>query len=151
MGSGGRLDVHVDFNIQRDTQWFRRLNILVFLNEHWEESFGGNLELWDADVTHCEHEQQPLLNRCLVFETSESSYHGVAPVTCPDGVTRQSFAAYYYTAEAPADWSGAYHTTVFKARPGEWWRHKLGRPAERLRRMMRRNGARFRRVAGGNS
>jgi hypothetical protein len=148
VGPGGRLDVHVDFNIQRDTQWFRRLNILVFLNEQWERSWGGCLELWNSDVTRREHEQMPLHNRCLVFETSESSYHGVAPVTCPEGVTRQSFAAYYYTAEAPAQWSGAYHTTVFKPRPGEWWRHTVGRPAERLRRMMRRGGARLRRIGG---
>ena len=151
VGSGGRLDVHVDFNIQRDTQWFRRLNILVFLNPRWEKAWGGSLELWDPEVSRCEHEQMPLLNHCLVFETSETSFHGVAPVTCPDGVTRQSFAAYYYTEEAPASWSGSFHTTVFKPRPGEWLRHTVGRPAERLRRMMRKGSARLRRASGGKS
>ena len=151
VGSGGRLDVHVDFNIQRETQWFRRLNILVFLNPHWERSWGGCLELWDSEVSRCEREQLPLLNNCLVFETSETSFHGVAPVTCPDGVARQSFAAYYYTAEAPPAWSGEYHTTIFKPRPGEWLRNTVGRPAERLRRMMRQGGNRLRRLAGGDA
>ena len=150
VGSGGRLDVHVDFNVQRDSQWHRRLNILVFMNKRWEEDWGGRLELWNPEVTRCEHAQQPLLNTCLVFETSESSFHGVQPVTCPDGVTRQSFAAYYYTEEAPAEWSGAYHTTVFKPRPGEWLRNAVGRPTERIRRVMRGRGARLlRKVAGG--
>ena len=149
VGPGGRLDVHVDFNVQRDTQWHRRLNILVFLNERWEEDWGGRLELWDPDVTRCEQSQMPLLNTCLVFQTSEQSFHGVQPVTCPEGVTRQSFAAYYYTEEAPAEWSGAYHTTVFKPRPGEWWRNTLGRPAERLGRAMRRQSARLLRKVSG--
>ena len=149
VGSGGRLDVHVDFNMHRETGWHRRLNILVFMNEHWEEDWGGYLELWDPEVKRCERKQAPLLNTCLVFATSETSFHGVQPVTCPDGMARQSFAAYYYTQEAPAQWSGSFHTTVFKPRPGEWLRNAVGRPAERLGRAMRSRGARWRRKASG--
>jgi hypothetical protein len=36
----GILDVHVDFNFIDDR--FRRLNILVYLNEEWDEAWGGH-------------------------------------------------------------------------------------------------------------
>jgi len=130
--SSGRLDVHVDFNYHADDQLFRRLNILVYLNPVWEEAWGGKIELWDRDVTHCAHAFSPVLNRCVVFETSDISYHGVTQITCPPGMTRKSFAAYYYTKEAPAAWNGEAHSTIFRARPDEQFRGKVLMPAEQL-------------------
>jgi hypothetical protein len=132
--SGGRLDVHVDFNFIPDRALHRRLNILVYLNDRWDESWGGNIELWDKDVRHCGQSFSPLFNRCVVFETSEFSYHGVTPVRCPDGVLRRSFAAYYYTSEPPAGWDGAEHSTVFRARPNEVVRGKILMPVQRAER-----------------
>lgn len=82
-GSGGRLDVHVDFNYQEERQLHRRLNILVYLNEGWKPGWGGEIELWDKDVKNLLKSLSPALNRCLVFETSEISYHGVRPITAP--------------------------------------------------------------------
>jgi 2OG-Fe(II) oxygenase superfamily len=133
-GSSGRLDVHVDFNFQEDTKLFRRLNILVYLNPVWEESWGGKIELWDKDVAVCQHSFSPILNRCVVFETSETSFHGVTPIKCPAGHVRKSFAAYYYTREAPPWWRGKAHSTVFKARPDERFRGAVLMPAENLKR-----------------
>lgn len=130
-GSGGRLDVHVDFNFVGDRKLHRRLNILVYLNPDWQESWGGAIELWDKDVKHCAHSITPVLNRCVVFETSEISFHGVSPNKCPPGFVRRSFAAYYYTREAPAGWDGQTHSTVFRARPTERIRGAILMPAEK--------------------
>ena len=132
--NSGRLDVHVDFNFLDRMQTFRRLNILVYLNPVWEDAWGGRIELWDKEVTHCEHSFAPILNRCVVFETSEISYHGVTPIACPPGFVRKSFAAYYYTKEAPDWWDGQRHSTVFKARPGEKFRGAVLMPAEHVKR-----------------
>jgi Rps23 Pro-64 3,4-dihydroxylase Tpa1-like proline 4-hydroxylase len=132
-GSGGRLDVHVDFNFLEERKLHRRLNILLYLNEGWDETWGGNVELWDAEVKQRHHSFAPLFNRCVVFATSEFSYHGVTPVTCPPGVTRRSFAAYYYTREAPPAWDGSTHSTVFRARPHEVIRGRILMPAQELR------------------
>jgi 2OG-Fe(II) oxygenase superfamily len=126
----GWLDVHVDFNYNEPLQLHRRLNILVYLSPEWEESWGGALELWDAAVQHCEQRVVPLFNRCAIFTTSDISFHGVTAVTCPDGTQRCSFAAYYYTREAPAGWDGTKHSTIFKARPDEYLKKHLLMPAE---------------------
>lgn len=132
-GPRGRLDVHVDFNYVEDRKLHRRLNILVYLNEGWKDSWGGGVELWDQDVRTLAHSFKPLLNRCVVFATSEVSFHGVEPVTCPPGTQRISFAAYYYTKEAPAHWDGTAHSTLFKARPQEMIRGRVLMPLNRLR------------------
>lgn len=70
-------------------------------------------------MSKCIHSFDPIFNRCVIFETSEISYHGVTEVTCPEDAVRRSFAGYYYTEAAPAHWTGESHTTVFRARPQE--------------------------------
>jgi len=136
-GPGGRLDVHVDFNYSPDIKLHRRLNILVYLNPSWKEEWGGELELWDADVNQRHHAFYPLLNQCLIFETTETSYHGVQPVRCPPEVNRCSFAAYYYTAEPPPGWKGETWTTRFRARPNEVVRGSILMPLEKMERSVR--------------
>jgi Rps23 Pro-64 3,4-dihydroxylase Tpa1-like proline 4-hydroxylase len=124
-GPGGRLDVHVDFNYIEDRKLHRRLNLLLYLNPVWDERWGGHIQLWDKDVKNCVSSFAPKLNRCVVFETNDISYHGVTPITADAPTPRQSFATYYYTKEAPSHWTGEYHNTIFKARPGEWFRKVL--------------------------
>ena len=106
MGSAGRLDVHVDFNFVEDRHLYRRLNILIYFNQDWKPEWGGDLELWDPEVRHCHCTFAPLFNRCVIFATTDTSYHGVTALCCPEGRTRKSFAAYYYTREKPPYWKG---------------------------------------------
>lgn len=128
--SGGRLDVHVDFNFVDEKQWHRRLNLLIYFNKGWREDYGGYLDIWDKDVRRCYGSFAPTFNRLCGFVTSEISFHGVTPLTCPPNVARKSFAAYYYTKEAPANWDGRKHSTIFRARPDEWVRGHMLMPAE---------------------
>jgi hypothetical protein len=146
-GPGGRLDVHVDFNYVEDRAYHRRLNILVYLNPEWDERWGGAIELWDRDVKRRHHAFAPLLNRCVIFETSDVSYHGVQPVSCPPDIQRKSFAAYYYTREAPAHWTGQSWSTIFRARPHEVVRGKLLMPLEQAERRLRAGVAALKRRA----
>ena len=123
-GARGHLDVHLDFNMLRDRGWHRRLNILVYLNKGWQEDWGGEFELWNEDVSKRAETFLPIFNRCVMFNTNNVSYHGVNAVKCPEGQARKSFAAYYYTEAAPADFNeppsnGQFHDTIFKARPDE--------------------------------
>ena len=51
---------------------------------------------------------------------------------------RKSFAAYYYTTEAPTNWTGVVPNTKFAARPDEFVRGYLLMPAQRLQDTLRR-------------
>jgi hypothetical protein len=136
-GPHGRLDVHVDFNVLEfggEPKLYRRLNLLLYLNPEWDEAWGGQVEFWDRDVKTCAHSYVPSLNRCVVFETSDISFHGVAPLTCPPHEVRRSFAAYYYTTTPASADAPAAHSTIFRARPGERLREYVLMPAERVQR-----------------
>lgn len=134
--SGGHLDVHVDFNYVEDKQLHRRLNILIYFNKDWREEYGGYLDIWDKDVKKRYGYFEPKFNRACGFVTSEISFHGVTPLTCPPGITRKSFATYYYTKEAPVDWTGEKHSTIFKPRPDEFIKGKVLMPYEKISRFV---------------
>jgi hypothetical protein len=96
---GGYLNIHTDFSRSPDTQRYRRLNLLIYLNQDWQDD-GGHLELWNGagkvvDVA-------PEFNRTVVFETSDHSWHGHPHATHR---ARRSIAAYFYTEDPPAGYS----------------------------------------------
>jgi len=94
---GGFLMIHTDFNQLRITKKHRALNLMLYLNPDWQEEWGGCLELWPESLTEKAHTILPLMNRMILFRTSEESYHGhPIPMTLPKGVTRKSLAVYYY-------------------------------------------------------
>lgn len=136
-GPRGHLDVHVDFNYLDDRDLHRRLNILIYFNKDWRPEWGGNIELWDRGVKVCHHSFTPIFNRCVVFATSDISFHGVTAVKCPEGHSRKSFASYYYTRQAPAGWDGQQHSTLFRARPDEFLKGNVLMPAQKARRWAR--------------
>lgn len=95
---GGFLKIHADFNRHPDLQLDRRINLLLYLNEHWEESYCGHLELWDSEMKGCVKKYLPVFNRMVIFNTTDRSYHGhPEPLNCPEGRSRRSLALYYYT------------------------------------------------------
>jgi hypothetical protein len=116
---GQSLDMHVDFNYHPGTRWHRRLNLIVYLNPEWEEHWGGTLKLdadpWN-DATNVSKSVLPLFNRCVIFETTESSWHGFDRITLPadrKDLSRRSFAIYLYTRERPAAETAPSHATVY--------------------------------------
>ena len=115
--NGSFLDIHIDFNIHHIKNVHRRLNLLVYLEKYWKDSYGGHLEMWNKDMTVCEKLVLPKFNRCVIFETSEISYHGYSKITIPEGVTRKSFFSYFYTEQRVG--ATTYHDTLFKTRPNE--------------------------------
>lgn len=94
---GGLLETHVDFNVDDHKRW-RRVNVLIYLNECGP---GGELRLTTGKPGP-QVVIPPQANRMVVFECSETSWHG-HPVPLGPGPDRKSIAAYYFTKEAPPD------------------------------------------------
>ena len=122
--SGGQLQIHADFNRYSKYDMHRRVNVFIYLNPDWEESYGGDLELWSRDMKVCNVKIAPLMNRFVAFTSNDFSYHGHPhPLSCPSNRSRRSLALYYYTKTRPAedclnqDCSSS-HTTLFQKTPG---------------------------------
>ena len=115
---GGFLRVHADFNHHPHLKLDRRLNFLLYLNEGWQDAWGGALELWNGDMSERVQRIVPVAGRAVVFSTTSTSYHGnPEPVACPDGLARRSIALYYYTNGRPEEERGARHNTLYQT-PG---------------------------------
>jgi 2OG-Fe(II) oxygenase superfamily len=117
-GRGGKLGIHADFRVNEQLHLHRRLNVIIYLNEDWDESYGGSLELWSRDMTMKCEQVAPVFNRCVIFNTDASSYHGHPdPLTTPEGVYRRSIALYYYTASKEIYNEVPNVSTMYRARP----------------------------------
>jgi hypothetical protein len=117
---GGKLGIHADFRINEQLHLHRRINVIIYLNESWEDSYGGKLELWSRDMSEKRLEVAPLFNRCVVFNTDANSFHGHPdPLNTPDGVYRRSIALYYYTASKEIYNEVPNTSTLYHARPGD--------------------------------
>lgn len=113
---GGFLNIHADFTAHPIARnWRRRVNLLLYFNSQWDEEYEGHLELWSRDMSACRQRVAPVLNRCVIFNTDESSFHGVpTPLNCPATITRNSLALYYYT---ESETKVKLRSTNYQARP----------------------------------
>lgn len=99
---GGKLGIHADYLLHPETKLHRRLNLLVYLNKDWKKEWGGNLELWNKDMTKCISEIEPIFNRAVIFDITSESFHGhPSSLNSPEGVDRYSYAFYYFTEDRP--------------------------------------------------
>ena len=89
-GEGSFLDMHVDFNYHPlQENWFRNLNILLYLNPGWKPKYGGQLKLKHTE-TGDYTEIEPLFNRCVIMFTRDYTLHGYDPISFPSGKYRRS-------------------------------------------------------------
>lgn len=124
---GGHLSVHADFNMHSHLRTRRRMNLILFLNENWNENYGGALELWETDMSCKAKAVMPVIGRAVVFNTESDTFHGHPdPLTCPDDIYRRSLALYYYTVPEDAHLIERSHSTDFRRRPGSKDKLQLG-------------------------
>ncbi len=106
---GGHLALHADFNRDRTRQLARKLTVLYYLGEGWQDDWGGALELWNEERTRCEASYAPRLDRLVVMDHGDTFWHGhPAPLACPEGRYRASISAYYYVAAGAPDEADAH-------------------------------------------
>jgi 2OG-Fe(II) oxygenase superfamily len=121
--TGGFLNIHADYTVHpHHRHWQRRANLLLYLNDDWQPEYGGDLELWSADMKQCVEKVSPIANRVLIFTTDPTSFHGhPVPMTCPEGTARRSLALYYFSVEQDP----VARSTEYRARPGDGTRSFL--------------------------
>lgn len=120
VAQGGRLEVHSDFNWYPALGMYRRVNALLYVNEDWQDSWGGDLELWSTDMKKCVRTIEPYFNRLVIFNTDERSFHGHPhALACPADRHRMAFAFYYYTKAAPSGLCATSTKALWQQRHGE--------------------------------
>ena len=117
--NGGYLKIHADFIYIRKKKLKRVLNLLIYLNEYWEEKWGGAIELWDQNMKKNFLKLYPHLNNALIFRTDTESNHGFPdPINCPKNIGRKSLAVYYYVKDESLFKKTKYYYARWKRRPG---------------------------------
>lgn len=120
---GQGMMTHIDFNLHRTTNYHRRLNLIIYLNDEWQAEWGGSLELhkdpWNPDQDEVKV-IPPFLNHAILFETNEYSWHGFEKIRLPEEkkhLSRKSLTVYYYSKTRPATEVAPKHGTIYVPRP----------------------------------
>jgi hypothetical protein len=111
--SKGFSQFHTDFNTyySKNRRLDRRVNLLIYLNPDWKpDEFKGALCLCDKNTNMCAKKIDPILNRCVIFNTTRDSIYG-HPEPLYGVAGQQYIAVYYYTentqGDADVDFEGA--------------------------------------------
>jgi len=73
--------IHSDARRHPQNGLRKEITCLLYLNkDHDRERDGGSLEVWDDDMKECKHLVDPIFNRFVIFQNSDTAYHGVTQV-----------------------------------------------------------------------
>ena len=141
-GPEGALMPHTDFHYYDRLKLYRRINVLLYLNPEWEESFGGCLEFWEKRAKQPAKLVVPRWGTCVIFRTDDRSVHGFS-TPIKQGRWRCSIALYYYSSQETVRFSGDTNTY--------WQQHGAQSGLNRLRilryRLLRRCAHKLSRIA----
>ncbi|MBI3607913.1 MAG: 2OG-Fe(II) oxygenase [Nitrospirae bacterium] len=118
MGRDDFLNPHLDNSHDGMGARYRVLNLLYYVSPNWVLGNGGNLELWNPDVSVAQTVISQF-NRLVVMETTPTSWHSVSKVI--SNQPRFCCSNYYFSRLPPVgkDYS---HVTTFAGRPEEFFR-----------------------------
>lgn len=115
------LDMHLDFNYHPiNKNWYRELNLLLYLNKDWKEDYKGHLRMLDLR-TEEEKEVGVPFNRMIIQQCGPYTLHGYDMTNFPEGNYRTSIATYAYQEhktfiETPrtTDWHPSEDSSILK-------------------------------------
>jgi Rps23 Pro-64 3,4-dihydroxylase Tpa1-like proline 4-hydroxylase len=134
MERGHFLQPHIDNSHDGEQKNYRVLNLLYYITPGWKPEYGGNLELWDEDVTR-PVEIPSLFNRLVLMSTNDRSWHSVNEIIS-DG-TRRCISNYYFSPHSPNGYETS-HVTYFMARPEQKLRRFVTKVDSDLRTILRK-------------
>lgn len=74
---GSHQLIHSDALFHPHLKKRKILTCMTYLTKDWNEKDEGCLEIWDNQMEKCVHKIAPKFNRVVIFENTETSYHGV--------------------------------------------------------------------------
>lgn len=115
------LDMHLDFNYHPlQKNWYRELNLLLYLNKDWKPEYKGSLRVKDLRSGK-ETEIGVPFNRLIIQQCAPYTLHGYDMTSFPQGKYRTSIATYAYQIhehliEKPrtTDWFPKENSSLFK-------------------------------------
>jgi Rps23 Pro-64 3,4-dihydroxylase Tpa1-like proline 4-hydroxylase len=134
MTRGHFLNPHLDNSHDYEQKYYRVLNLLYYVTPGWKPENGGNLELWNEEVTKA-IEIPSLFNRLVLMATNDKSYHSVNEVKA-DGA-RCCVSNYYFSPHSPNGYETS-HVTYFQARPEQKVRRLVTKVDSNIRTALRK-------------
>jgi hypothetical protein len=125
---GDFMSPHLDNSHDYGRQRRRDVVLLYYLTPHWQDGFGGQLEVWDAALRRPHRVVPYRRNRLVLLETTEHSWHAIRPVRGP--LPRLNLTTYFY---APQEAAWPIRLTRFQPWPGHPLRRLLFNGEFRLR------------------
>ncbi len=115
MGKDHFLSPHIDNSHDSSRNYYRTLNLLYYASPDWRLENGGNLQLWNRDLTKSTtiHSR---FNRLVLMETTPTSWHSVEKVSSEG--TRKCVSNYYFSKKSPTG-SDYFNITAFSAPPSQ--------------------------------
>ena len=99
--NGDSLKVHTDFNWNDELKLHRKLTLIVYLTEEWQEEFGGHIEFYDDTNKNLVQSVFTKFNRCVIWQYHKTGFHGYpTPIQCPDRVSRNTLRLFYYVSNS---------------------------------------------------
>ena len=128
------LNPHLDNSHDYEQKNYRVLNLLYYITPDWKSENGGNLELWNEDVTET-IEIPSLFNRLVLMSTNDKSWHSVNEVKTDR--MRYCISNYYFSPHSPNGYETT-HVTYFQARPEQIVRRLFTKADSNLRTLIRK-------------
>lgn len=126
------LDMHLDYNYHPIQQnWWREMNLLLYVNLDWKPEYGGHLKLKDLRNNE-EKKLEVDFNTLIIQQCNDYTLHGYDKTNFPEGIYRTSIATYAFT---------EHETQIYKKRTTDWfpsqngsstWKKILGRQMPNL-------------------
>jgi len=101
----------------------RMLSFIIYLNPNWKEEWGGALDFNDFNNEKRIQRIPPLFNRAIIWRYHKRGFHGYPdPLTCPEGMSRNTFRLFYYYSDAQHKTDDRPHRSLY------WFDKELGEP-----------------------
>ena len=122
MTQGDFLNPHLDNSHDGEQKLYRAINLLFYITPEWQESYGGNLELWEPGLKQ-RTQIHSKYNRLVIMETHTTSWHSVSKVSSDN---LRCCVSNYYFSDSPLLGNKSYrHVTTFEARPEQNLRERF--------------------------